>query len=119
MRARPLLLGALAPLVVACAAPFGALAAGTAVTAGGLALECPSHVLVTIRDPQTGDTLCEETIVAIRGDERHEFPSCVYAALPDGSWTLRPERTDLEVGQSQIVIQPEPGCERSVYSVEL
>src|SRR5512142_2541087 len=112
-------LALLLPLLGGCAAAAGMAAVGAVGSAGAYALDCPSYVMVTVRDPLTGGERCGERVVAVNGERRRELTSCSYAPLPEGSWVLHASRTDLRVPESRIEIEPEAHCEHAVYSVEL
>jgi len=102
----------------ACTAVAGGAALLGAVGIAALTSRCYDYVDVTVFDAQ-GRKTCAATVTASKGKSEFELPSCYYASLTDGSWTVRASLAGSRDARTTIVVDHAHDCTRYVQSVEL
>ena len=102
----------------ACASVAGGAAVLAAVGIAALTTRCYDYVDVTVLDAD-GRKTCNATVTAKKGNSQFELPSCYFASLTDGSWTLSASLPGSAEARTTVVVDHAHDCTRYVQSVEL
>lgn len=100
----------------------GIFVGASVITVGGAAVlgfECPSYVIVTVRDGSTGTELCNAPVVFDQAGSTREVSACATTGLGPGTWRIRPALPGYVGESSTLAIQTPTECEKVQYTVEL
>jgi hypothetical protein len=112
--------GALGLVLVGCNVALGGGMAVLVGTVGYFAAECYDHLLVRVRDTESGAARCDVSVWVSDGDSRREMFPCYHAALGEGRWTVEVKEPGYQSVSSEVVVrEPEGACPRLTRTVEL
>jgi len=103
--------------LMGCSATLVAASVGGVGTAAVATFDCRAHIRVDVRDGR-GTAFCGVPIVARQGEDVREISACAWVTLPEGQWRLHVVDA-APSGDTDVVVEPAEGCDRSVYTVEL
>jgi hypothetical protein len=109
-------------LLLALTGCSGIFVGASVVTVGGAAVlgfECPTYVMVTVRDGSTGSELCNAPVVFDQAATSREVSACGTVGVGPGTWRIRPALPGYVGESSTLTLEPPKECEHIQYSVEL